>query len=596
MSYFKKNLAILKERFPWDKWDEETAEKSSWTVHHDSVTWASSQGISICSRHNPQREAQRFIAHNPSPYKMVCFLGLGLGYTPEAYVEAYPDSMIIVVERSMGNFRKALESRDLGKFLSHEKLYLLIDSQPYLLKQLLQDLQQPLLHNISHRVLYKQDEEYYGAFVEVINHWQQRKEVNRNTLKRFGKLWIRNFALNLPSINRANGLSCWRNRYKGVPAVVVAAGPGLDEQWKNLRELSSKMIIIGVDTAYRSLKRENIPVDFLVVTDPQYWNSRHLDFQEPNEILISDSSTHPRVFRQQKGPIFLSTSHFPLAGRFEDFLDVKLKSGGSVATSAWGMARLLGCSPIFLIGLDLSYPQSTTHNRGSYFEERSLNISRRLSGVAQHNWDGLHSAPAVYREGQKAGKSVHSDQRMSIYLDWFSEETAKAEDGPFINCSTRGAKIKGMIDGSLTMISHYPDIEEKPKKLLDRISKDIPRRDPERVVQQLNQLILSLDRCSDIVKAGMKGSEKLQSLFYENKDLQEQLEQLGNIDVALKNLKDRDIAGFLIEPYLEEILSKQDEKKPEQILQSSIQLYQEMYRSLEYHRKILKSSLEFFNK
>ena len=113
-------------------------------------------------------------------------------------------------------------------------------------------------------------------------------------------MWVRNLLSNLDRFAGNPGIGVAQNRFPGVPALVMAAGPSLDEVLPHLKALKEHMLIVAVDTSYRFCKNQGVEPDFLVSVDPQYWNSRHLDWLEREQtILVSESSAHPRVFRSE---------------------------------------------------------------------------------------------------------------------------------------------------------------------------------------------------------------------------------------------------------------------------------------------------------
>jgi len=596
MSFLAANRAILEERFgplvdlfsepgksdkPLPRWELQTS--------RSGLPWARVDGKSLCSRHDPMREAQRLITRDKGDRNCACIMGLGLGYTAQAWAEACPDSTLIIIEGSKALFHQSLRSRDMSKLLRHPKLYLLVENRPEDFTDLLKELQLTGLQLFKHRTLFPLFEESYAAMEESLNRWLQRKQVNRNTLKRFGKLWIRNFAANLPLLTRAGSLNQLKGAFEGFPALLLAAGPSLEEQLPHIKAASRRGVIISVDTAYRSLKRLGMEPHFLLITDPQYWNSRHLDFCRSDCILVSDSSTHPRVFRQHSGPVYLSASPFPLAKNFEEpAFDSKLRSGGSVATAAWDLTQLLGCSRVYMAGLDLGYPGKQTHCRGSYFEERSLYLNTRLNGVENLSVQVLHSAPLKRYPGIEPGRFVLTDQRMEIYISWF-QEMCRQPSIPTVNLSTRGVKVSGMDEGSIEELLNEKIREREILERLNAVAQAHSPLNSNQLKQALQETITDLAASLDLSRRGLKLSTELKETFTRGKDIGSILQKLDDVDRELARHSTGETGGFLIEPFLEELSSQQGYKEPEEIMSNSLKLYEKMSESLEFHVKALSA-------
>jgi hypothetical protein len=240
------------------------------------------------------------------------------------------------------------------------------------------------------------DSLYYRRIGTLLSSVFDKREVNINTLKRFASLWVRNLLSNLGRFITSPGILVGEKRFSDIPALVLAAGPSLDEVLPDLAALRERCLIVAVDTSYRFCRYQGVEPDFLVTVDPQYWNSRHLDWlPRAGTVLVSESSTHPRVFRSVGGreeDIYFVSSFFPLGTYIEQLIGKRglIGAGGSVATTAWDLCRYLGCSSIYMAGLDLGFPGKRTHARGAFFEESMHGRSTRFYTSEQMNFDYLN--------------------------------------------------------------------------------------------------------------------------------------------------------------------------------------------------------------
>lgn len=583
---YQSNLQLLEERFGPQPLlhNPEIPQGEQWQIEEGprGHLWAKYQGRALCSRHDPLREARRLIEGQHTEYQTLCLFGLGLGYNAQVWVEEHPGGRLILLISHWSYLVQAMAARDLSPILKHGDLHLLVQPNRDSFTALLKELQLTACQIMAHRSLYDLHREYFEELKTVLALWLNRKEVNRNTLRRFGELWVKNFRSNLPFLGEALSLEPLKNLFPDSPALVLGAGPSLEDILPMLKQLQKKMLIIAVDTAYRSMLNQGVEPDFLVITDPQYWNCRHLDFCRPTGLLVADSSTHPKVLRGSFKKLLLSASPFPLAKAFEEgFLDYKLPSGGSVATAAWSLAVHLGCPEIYLAGQDLSYPEGQTHCRGSYFEERSLSLCNRLQGPEHHGWLALHNAPAIFRPSQQPGKQIQSDQRMSIYLDWFSESIPQEQNITY-NLSSRGAMIKGALYRDPQTLLELPDQRGSIASALERVEAMGSPFSTEELRSKGKELIEEMKEMAHWAKQGRESSLKLERAFHGGRNMAVQLEELDNIDQALSAKSAHSIGGFLIEPLLEEMLEKQ-QGTPEDLLKNSKRLYQEMEQSLIFH-------------
>jgi hypothetical protein len=453
VTFWKKNSTILREKFPglleeiMRGGDDLAGKDLKVETTASGAPTLVINGLHVHSPRDPVREAQRLVeagqacvetadiqsGANPGP---VIILGFGLGYAAEAAANVVPSEkqprFIIIVEKSLGLLRKAFELRDLSRLLSAAGVIFVPGGSGEGIITVLALLEKSIggrsiPHIIRNRALTGIDEQWYASVESRIRAWTMRDDVNRATLKKFGKCWIRNLMRNmnairdLPGISRLAGLAA--HVESTLPVFLAAAGPSLDNMAPLLPEIRKRCIIVAVDTSLRFLLRNGVDPDFVLVVDPQFWNSRHLNrCTGPRTRLIVESAVYPPVLRLPFKGAYLCGSLFPLGAFIEQRVDPKglLGAGGSVATAAWDFARILGATQIWIAGLDLAFPGLKTHFKGAQFEEKALAESSKLNPA--ETWlihalrDGIpFNAPAI------SGGQVLTDHRLSLYAAWFEE-------------------------------------------------------------------------------------------------------------------------------------------------------------------------------
>ena len=249
---------------------------------------------------------------------------------------------------------------------------------------------------------------------------------------------------------------------------LAAAGPTLDAAGPLLNEIRRRCVIVAVDTSLRFLLNRGIDPDFVVSVDPQYWNFRHLDRSPaPGTRLIAESAVYPPCLRHPFGGIFLSGSFFPLGRFIEDRVEPKgdLGTGGSVATSAWDFARLLGTRKLWIAGLDLSFPELKTHFRGAAFEERCHAESRRFAPAETWNFRALRDGQP-FRAKQRDGGTVLTDKRLSLYAAWFENRFRQFPEIRNISLGAGGLELRGLETGTPEELLALPECREEINRLL----------------------------------------------------------------------------------------------------------------------------------
>jgi len=603
LSIFKNNISEILEKHPDLETNTPDSNLSFFNTKSGNIT-AAKNGIFIHSKFNPVKEAENIILKECTDKIQTCiFYGFGLGYHIEVFLNNFPLTNTIVLIPDLSFFLKALESRDMTDFLSNTNLHFFFDKNPdnflYFLNNLQKVKEIKDIKSFKLRSIFLLNEEYYRRIDGIIQSFNSRKEINYNTLERFGKLWIRNLLKNINMLSQSPGISLLEFAFSNYPVLILASGPSLDKIIPILPELYKKMVIITVDTSLKSVLQAGIEPDFIIISDPQYWNTRHIDGAKvKTSILISESSTHPRIFKQLNLMTFFGSSLFPLGQYFESFIGTKgkLGAGGSVATSAWDFARILGAGSIYLAGLDLGYPDNNTHFKGAFFERNFHSFTKRLNPVSTLMFSYFMEADP-FLINSNSGSLVFTDKRMMVYKWWFESQMNLFPSSNTYNLSENGVKIEGMPYKSYVSLLELQDIREEIHKIFYNIkikhSNFKSNENRQKLLSSLKKLITDL---GEIKRLSIKAIDELSSielLINNHHDISDSLALLNKIDIDILNIGARQIAGFLIQPFIQSISESTPEKKSEkEIIESSFALYTELKESSAYHYDLISKTLK----
>jgi len=616
--YYSHNMAVLRQCNPplaeeLDRVEDDTSENELRV--EAAVSGAPTlifHGVYIHSKRDPEREAERLVeitagmADATDSEVPALVLGFGLGYTAQILAVKFPERPIIVVEKRPALLKKALESRDLGIFLSRNRLVFvlggtgegvtgalsLFESTPGIL---------PLV--IQNRAIIGLDEDWYAVVEEKIKTWNSRTNVNRATQKRFGKRWVRNLSKNLrvvpdiPGISRLEEFLSDRIRERDIPVFLAAAGPSLDKSGTILEEIHKRCIVVAVDTSLRFLLSRSIEPDFVVSVDPQYWNYRHLDRTGSSKTcLIAESAVYPPVLRHPFGRVFLCGSFFPLGRFIEEKVDPKgaLGTGGSVATSAWDFIRLLGGRQLWIAGLDLSFPGLKTHFRGALFEERSHSESGRFVPAETRNYRLLRDGQPFLAK-RSGGGAVLTDKRLSLYAAWFESRFSQFPDIKNCSLSPEGLAISGLEPAPAEQLLALPCRREEIDRLLNEafiaIDEDFHSAGAKklRAEKYENARRSLLSGLAEIKKQAEDAAQSAGNALTRNKlghlDEREREKTLTRLDAANKFISESDvkgIAGFLF--------PGTEEWEAEIAAESSLPLTQHLEFSARFYRALAEAT------
>jgi hypothetical protein len=533
------------------------------------------KGIHIHSPRDPLREGQRLAEAISAGDGPVIILGFGLGYTAQAAALAAAETgrPVVIAEKHASLLLKAMELRDFTEFLSYKKLIFVVggtgegitDALGIAAKLVsIKNTSEKIIPSvIRSRALIGLDEDWYRSVEDRIRTWTTKDEVNAATLKRFGKRWVRNLLRNMSAIRDYPGVSHLEGlavKEETLPVFLAAAGPSLDKTAPILSDIHRRCIVVAVDTNLRFFAKNKVQPDFVLIVDPQFWNSRHLDRCVCDSTclqtaLVAESSVYPPVLKLPFKNIFLCGSMFPLGSFIENQVDQKgrLGAGGSVATTAWDFARILGAHEIWIAGLDLAFPDLKTHYRGALFEDRANAACNKFNPAEKWTLNALRNGvPFMARSA--AGGQVLTDKRLSLYAAWFENRFRCFPDVRNYSLFQDGLAMPGLhaaaADDLLALPDRRDEIDRRIKAAF--LQTDITFNEPEvkqkrteRYEKAVSVLTSELTNIRDTAEKGAEIARRALRGGLNSKQKNKILEELDAATRRVTESEVKEIAGFL---------------------------------------------------
>ncbi|MEZ7198147.1 6-hydroxymethylpterin diphosphokinase MptE-like protein [Pseudodesulfovibrio karagichevae] len=186
----------------------------------------------------------------------------------------------------------------------------------------------------------------YGLSGQALNHSRPLRNIHRGLLY---DQQLHAFE-NVPEYLTAPPIAGLRNRLRGAEAILVAAGPDLSSKLDWIRRNRERGVVICVNNAVKPLAEAGIQPHFVIINDTSIDSGmvfRHIP-KLPETILVAHclSDLGGDRFRQK----YLFGSFLPqIFGERED-----LRLHGSVISTAFSLARHLGCARCVLVGAQLA--------------------------------------------------------------------------------------------------------------------------------------------------------------------------------------------------------------------------------------------------
>ncbi len=382
-------------------------------------------GKYLYSSKNPAAAAATLASTAPLlPSSLVFVPSFGLGYGIGELLRRLPERChVLCVERDPALMRLA-EAKALGPFREDERLTVVRADDLLPVREALARLSPGSFRRVVRLTLcggarlfpefYDAVEEYLSREIRIF--WQ-----NRMTLIHLGLLYVKNLFANLPLLPRArdlDGLAVDR------PIVVVGAGPSLPRSLPLVTSLAGRCAVLAVDTALPILIASGLVPDYVLSLEPQFVNiGDFLALDGRPVTLIADLASAPQVVRlcleKRERPVYFFSSEFhPLALwdrlRSSRLLPLPIPPLGSVGVAAVYAALRLTRAPVFLAGLDFSFPSSRTHAPGSPVDLRGLATAGRLRARGQEEFSYFSERSLVFLAAKDGGR-VASDLVLSSY-------------------------------------------------------------------------------------------------------------------------------------------------------------------------------------
>ena len=285
-------------------------------------------------------------------------------------------------------------------------------------------------------------------------------EANAEARRRFAGRYLLQSLGNLPVIAREADAAALDGRFAGHPAVVVGAGPSLDRNLPALKALQDRAVIIGADTTLRPLLAGGVRPHVMAAVDPAEQNARHLAGVPALDdiFLAAEGSLHPSAFTGFGGRtfVFKVSDHEPWPWLRTAGLDRGLlRAWGSVITSAFDLARRMGCTPIVFAGLDLSYPVRQPYCANTIYDDTWREAIATYGCTWESIVDDYFNRVPDFWQPDASGTPVRTSPTLLAFRDWLREEIAGDASRVFVNATGAGILHgSGIAQASLDDVLH----------------------------------------------------------------------------------------------------------------------------------------------
>ncbi len=413
------------------------------------------------------------------PGDTLVLAGSGLGWHARAALEQQPQLHLLLYEPDpeRRSWRDCLGPSLRGAVLADNEA------------QLSQALGDKLVYGQSSRVAFYAPPAYRAACPSMVARAQEiyqqarsRNYVDHQTKLHRGAEWRQTLAHNFKHVLSLADLSLLAGVMRGEPALVVGAGPSLDQSLPHLAKARQNCLVLAAASALRPLAQAGLAPHLAVALEAKD-ESRQLAQADPQRtLLVAASCCHPQHFAAwpgHKALLHLQPWVSALTGQGQP-----APSGGHATSLAFSLAVLWGCDPIILVGQDLAYSQGRIHASGRPGGEDEARPSTTL-------------VPAI------GGGQIETSHVMLSYISWYQEAAAYlAGSRRVINASASGAMLPGLEHQDIaSALASLPASSFVFQQLLDGVAK-LPRPSRHLLGQRLSQERVWARRLGQALAAG----------------------------------------------------------------------------------------------
>jgi hypothetical protein len=405
----------------------------------DGVITATIDGKQLCSRHQPLDEAQRQIEGvDLVEHAVVVVMGFGLGYHVQKLAErSQKATLIVVFEPNVSLLRDVFDQIDHSHWLGSALVLFVTDADDRgSLARKLDGAESILaqgVHFFEHPASKQRLGNSAGRFGKLFSDFMASAKTTLTTTLMRSADTIRNLILNVDHYAGGAGVRDLSNVAKGMPAVVVSAGPSLH---RNLRELKrdgvrERCVIIAVQTALKPLLDAGIQPHFVTALDYHEISKRFYEDLNPEDLqavtLVADPKANPVILDVYPGPVRCCANDFldKLLGPIARDMG-KLPAGATVAHLAMYLARYMGCDPIAIIGQDLGFSDGLYYAPGTAIHQVWAPELNPFNTIAMMEWQRIARHRTHLKKVKDVhGKNMYTDAQMHAYLQQFERDFAK---------------------------------------------------------------------------------------------------------------------------------------------------------------------------
>ena len=503
MSIYENNIAFLKSRFPQflERLNSITPTRSKIeTARNGSLTLSYVQNgtpFYFHSKFNPEGECTQVLKNKNIQADHIVVMGLGLGYHLEKIMtEKDKLTKVLLIEPDFEIVLHSLHVLRWDKWLNRRDFVYLIgldlSSLPALVPLFIDMVGFDTVEFIEWPAETRMFQPFFAQARDILDKEIKTYIYDFKTRLVESYTVSRNILKNYPLILKTRPLTRLKDRFSGVPGIIISAGPSLDKNLLLLKKIKDRAVFIAVDTALKPLLKRSIQPHFTAIGDPSHKNYLHIQGTESEllNFVLAEAGIAHNIFKDFTDRIFSLSIGKPIVKVLEEHSEPlgNLEGWGSVISIALEAAVYMGLDPIVFIGQDFAFSDSRNHCRGTSWEDNKIEYSGRLDEIQRFEKNSIGGEKQVIETIDIYGNKTFTSDRMLLYKNYLARLVSTHPNTRFINATQGGIFteipsmplydiIKSSVFGTLKIdfkeLNQLPLIgnKENARRLIDFVSK-----------------------------------------------------------------------------------------------------------------------------
>ena len=340
------------------------------------------------------------------------------------------EAVFTVFEPDLTHLRDALLRDDYAAAFESGRVLVFTSDDPSALATAMRPFQSLValgVARIGHAASLARDAEFFAACRRAADAFCETVATDTATTLAHARKTAFNVAANLAEYATTPGLARLRDAYRGMPALLVAAGPSLRKNIEQVKESDGRAVVIAVQTTLKPLLAAGVVPHFVTALDHHEISTRFYEGL-PADLateLVAEPKVSPavlRAWREVPGrKLTLLGNDF--AERVLGELKLRkatLAAGSTVAHLSFTLAEWLGCSTAILVGQDLGFSDGLAYTPGTGYDDVWRAETGRFCTFEMKQWEHIARDRAALRRVEDwDGHATYTERRLFSYLQHF---------------------------------------------------------------------------------------------------------------------------------------------------------------------------------